>query len=380
MLLKWRGAGMEGKGLEVFEVGPCEDAYHMGFLTGQRFSNKIRSRLATDLILQDQLLPFARSPQSQPLIKALSDTNRNKFPRYWAELVGTAEGSGVPLLHVIFIILLNFRKEILPFVPKTSTKPSEDTIDDCSDIMVVSDSMAFAAHNEDANVALVGHTYLIKGTLHTGLSFTAYTYAGELPSCAFGFNSHGLAFTLNSVPPTEDEIVAGGIGRNFISRDLLEARSIDDALARIRSSEVSVGHSYNLIDVKTRRILNVETATRNRVSIHEVGAVPFFHANMYLHLHVEQAGNNLSSFFLDVKAQDENSISRQKRAALLPKKSKHDFLSLVGDMEDARYPIYMTGPLLYTLCTAVINLDEQTLSIVEGNPKEGETSHVFSMT
>ncbi|KAK3005228.1 hypothetical protein RJ639_016989 [Escallonia herrerae] len=368
---------MEGKGLEVFEVGPCEDAYHMGFLTGQRFSNKIRSRLATDLTLRDQLLPFVRSPQSQPLIKALSDTNRKKFPRYWAELVGIAEGSGVPLLH---IILLNFRKEILPFVPKTSTKPSEDTIDDCSDILVVSDSMAFAAHNEDANVALVGHTYLIKGTLHTGLSFTAYTYAGELPSCAFGFNSHGLAFTLNSAPPTEDEIVAGGIGRNFISRDLLEATSIDDALAamedsntvallhvkRIHSSEVSVGHSYNLVDVKKRRILNVETASRNRVSIHEVGAVPFFHANMYLHLHVEQA--------------DENSISKQKRAALLPKKSKDDSLSLVGDMEDARYPIYITGPLLYTLCTAVINLDEQTLSIVEGNPKEGETSHVFSMT
>ena len=38
------------------------------------------------------------------------------------------------------------------------------------------------------------------------------------------------AFTLNSVPPSENEIVAGGIGRNFVSRDLLEATSIDDAL------------------------------------------------------------------------------------------------------------------------------------------------------
>lgn len=38
------------------------------------------------------------------------------------------------------------------------------------------------------------------------------------------------AFTLNSVPPCEDEIAAGGIGRNFVSRDLLEATSIDDAL------------------------------------------------------------------------------------------------------------------------------------------------------
>ena len=38
------------------------------------------------------------------------------------------------------------------------------------------------------------------------------------------------AFTLNSVPPIEEEIVAGGIGRNFIARDLLEASGIDDAL------------------------------------------------------------------------------------------------------------------------------------------------------
>ena len=38
------------------------------------------------------------------------------------------------------------------------------------------------------------------------------------------------AFTLNSVPPIEDEIVAGGIGCNFISRDLLEASGIDDAV------------------------------------------------------------------------------------------------------------------------------------------------------
>ena len=56
------------------------------------------------------------------------------------------------------LILLNFRKEILPFVPNTAKNSKVDTADDCSDVLVVSDSMAVAAHNEDANVALVGHT------------------------------------------------------------------------------------------------------------------------------------------------------------------------------------------------------------------------------
>nr|GMD93936.1 Acyl-coenzyme A:6-aminopenicillanic-acid-acyltransferase [Ipomoea batatas] len=195
------------------------------------------------------------------------------------------------------ILLLNFRKEILPFIrneetqPKGNNKNNNDDGDDCSDILVVNDSMAIAAHNEDANVALVGHTYLIKATLFDGTTFTAYTYAGELPSCAFGFNSHGV---------------------------------------RISSSEASVGHSYNLVDTRTRRILNVETASRYRVSVLEVGETPFFHANMYLHLHVNQA-------------HDENSLSRQKRAASLPKGSKSDYLELLGDMHDKKYPIYMTG-------------------------------------
>lgn len=57
------------------------------------------------------------------------------------------------------VILINFRKEIIPFLPKTATNLNVDTPDDCSDVLVVSEAMAIAAHNEDANVALVGHTY-----------------------------------------------------------------------------------------------------------------------------------------------------------------------------------------------------------------------------
>lgn len=59
-------------------------------------------------------------------------------------------------------------------------------------------------------------------------------------------------------------------------------------LQRIQSSEVSVGHCYNLIDISTRKILTVETASKNRLAVYEINATPFFHANMYLHLQVPQ--------------------------------------------------------------------------------------------
>ncbi|WOL09309.1 hypothetical protein Cni_G18062 [Canna indica] len=342
--------------LEIFDVGPCEEPYQMGFLIGQKFSSMIQSRVARDLILQQQLLPFAQTPQAEPLIEAICTANRQRYPAYWDELLGTADGSGVPVLH---IILLNFRKEILPFIIK-ETVPD----DDCSDILVVNDSMAIAGHNEDATIALVGHTYMVRARLPNGLLFTAYTYAGELPSCAFGFNSNGIAFTLNSVPPKVEEIIAGDIGRNLISRDLLESTHLEDALNRICSSNTSVGHSYNLVDVRSRRILNVEAASRNRFSIHEVGKTPFFHANMYIHLKVKQV-------------QDDNSICRQRRAAQLSSQSKSSILSILGDSADEKYPIYMTGPTLYTLCTVFIDVDEKTISIFQGNPKNGNVSFVF---
>ncbi|KAK1284888.1 hypothetical protein QJS10_CPB20g02088 [Acorus calamus] len=350
-------------GLETFEVGPCEEAYEMGYLVGQSFSHLIRSRVDSDLILRHQLLPFARSPEAQSLIQSLSTANREMFPRYWDELSGMADGSGVSALQ---LVLLNFRKEILPFLPKTAAVQESPVTgdDDCSDVLVVNKAMAIAAHNEDANVALVGHTYLIKATLPGRLSFTAYTYAGELPSCAFGFNSYGMAYTLNSVPPIQDEIFAGGIGRNFISRSLLEATDIDDAMSRIRSCNVSVGHSYNLVDVRGRKIMNVETASRKRISVREVGSTPFFHANMYMHLQVEQV-------------QDENSICRHKRAAQLSAHSEAEILSILGDTDNEKYPIYMSGPTLYTLCTALIDLDKQTLSIIEGTQRM-EEFHIYS--
>ncbi|KAF3792805.1 hypothetical protein EJ110_NYTH10757 [Nymphaea thermarum] len=361
-MVESRGGGSEAE-LQTLEVSNCR-GYELGFSIGKRFSGLIKSRVAKDQLLQTQLRPFADTPQGHSLVEALSASNRNRYPTYWDELLGTAEGSGASLLD---IILMNLRKETLPFIPTVKQVAETEANSDCSDVLVLSDKLAIVAHNEDAATAIIGHFYLVRATLPSGVSFTAYTYAGELPSGAFGFNSHGLAFTLDSVPPMKEEIVAGGIGRNFVSRDLLEATGIDDALQRIREPSISVGHCYNLVDIRSRKILNVEAASCNRMSVYEVGPTPFFHANMYLHLPIKQA-------------QDENSISRQARAAQLSKQKEEDILSLLGDSTGQKFPIYMEGPTLKTSCTVLIDVDKRTLSILQGNPKDRKVSHVFCIS
>ena len=53
--------------------------------------------------------------------------------------------------------------------------------------------------------------------------------------------------------------------------------------------------------------------------------------------------NNKLESWVSVKVQDENSISRQRKASALPKSTKKDILAVLGNSEESKYPIYMTG-------------------------------------
>mmetsp|Transcript_17979 Transcript_17979/g.8415 ORF Transcript_17979/g.8415 Transcript_17979/m.8415 type:complete len:87 (-) Transcript_17979:123-383(-) len=75
-------------------------------------------------------------------------------------------------------------------------------------------------HNEDQTPQFVDRNVMVKAKLGS-LEFTTYLYAGRLPTSAFGFNNHGIAYTINWVAPKT--FVSGGLGRTFISRNLLEA-------------------------------------------------------------------------------------------------------------------------------------------------------------
>jgi hypothetical protein len=86
--------------LDVFDAGRCADGYALGLAVGRRFADAIGSRMRRDLVLREQLLPFASTAEARPLLAALQAANSERYPRYWDELVGTADGSGVPLLHV----------------------------------------------------------------------------------------------------------------------------------------------------------------------------------------------------------------------------------------------------------------------------------------
>ena len=53
-------------------------------------------------------------------------------------------------------------------------------------------------HNEDNDKIMLDHSAFFDVKLGS-TRFVAFTYFGDLPTTAFGFNNHGIAFSLNYV-------------------------------------------------------------------------------------------------------------------------------------------------------------------------------------
>ena len=206
----------------------------------------------------------------------------------------------------------------------------------------------------------------------------ALCYAGELPTAAFGFNSAGVAFTLNSLPPLR--AARGLAARNFVSRNLLGATGLDDALRRVTEPAQSVGHNYNLLgfvpggfragsSAGGRRLVTVEVGPGGNTSSLAVGpGEAYFHANMFVRLPVPQAPGRTAS------------SERRHRAAEArwhpPPASLGDALSVLGD------------PLIYsgdppggstTLASCVFDLARRELYVLRGNPVEWGVANTFAL-
>lgn len=108
-------------------------------------------------------------------------------------------------------------------------------------------------------------------------NFTAYVYAGQLAtsgmprSCSITRSVrlqqvhrllHELPEDLRGQYVRFPSFIVDkkGWGRNFVTRRLLEARSIDQALNIVMNPNCFVGHNYQIMSLSERRAYDVEVA------------------------------------------------------------------------------------------------------------------------
>lgn len=211
---------------------------------------------------------------------------------------------------------------------------------------------------------------------------------------AYFWNEHGVVGSQNGLYP--NHCLYGGLGRNFVSRHLVAATSLEDAIARATMGNQATGHSFNLASKYEERLVNIEVKP-NVESSGSSGQVRSLSQSPYVITSVEK-GSSLfhANCYIYMDADADCSTSSQHRMAraseLPPAKSVQDVLVTLGDTEDKDYPIYRSGvgddkDNGYTISTVLFHLgfenkthastsaSDASVTIYLNNPKTHENIH-----
>lgn len=322
--------------------------YEFGFAIGKHFAEQIHKAYDTYSFL-NELLAYHQSSVGQERFDTMLSIHEEKYPQYLQELQGMAKGAERSFTEVF---LVNLRGEYRGFINE------KDEIRGCADCSLLNDGLAIIGHNEDGSPVFRDHMYIIHAKIEDNAAFTACSYPGFLCGNAFGFNAHGICFSVDNIRPENIQI---GIARHFLARSLLDAKSINDAIQCVTPEGRASGFSYTIGSIPERRIVQLEV-TPDQFHIKEIRTVNF-HAN-----HVLEIPETAQTI-------DTSSACRVARArAILNSKSVEkvdDILAILGDQTHSEYPIYRSAKApdpTETFCTALFDLDMREMRIYSGHP------------
>ena len=322
----------------------------VGFAIGQRFAAQIHRSLDAYRFLQEQVLPYHRTPEGQARYQQLLELHQIRYPDYFAELEGIAQGSRRSFED---LLLVNLRGEYRGYLPG------------CSDCALVTDDAALIGHNEDGAPSFRGSMYLVHAKVEGKPAFTALSYPGFLCGNAFGFNAEGICFSVDHVQPRNGGV---GVARHFIARSLLEARSLDDAIKRATVPGRASGFSYTIGSIPERRVIVIEVSPANH-RVREIRGA-YFHANHYQEL-AEVA--QIISPSSRARVERARVMMQEHGLAGLSEQGAAGVLAILGDQTDEQHPIHCTATApdqSATLCTALFDLDARQLRIYTDHPTQ----------
>lgn len=230
--------------------GSSTDVFHA---LGVRLRAAIIAYLADTPLLPRLRRHVATEPGARRLA-AVRDAGRVRCPRAWAELAALADGAGAA---VDDLLLLNLRGDLGRL----------DGPYGCSDLAWRRDTSVIA-HNEDGDVADLGHCLLLTLATDEAPAVTAFWYPVFLPGNAITVTEHSLVWTIDSLTVEQP---AAHPGRHFVARDLQRrAGTLDQAIGYLGSHPSAGGFAYNLGD-RSGRVVSMDTAAGRHESV-EVGA------------------------------------------------------------------------------------------------------------
>jgi len=336
----------------AYEIS-ASSLYDAGLQQGRLASSRIRAWI--DSPEMRSVVNFTRGPGGREAFEELKRKNGQAFPQLAEEIRGIAEGADLDLDSVWAANL----------IPELEGLMDVYISGHCSDIFAISEQ-GFASgfshgHNEDWSGRVNELFYFVKITATDGANFSScagLAYPGALIGWAPTWNTHGLYLTQNSLFPRG--VRPNGLASTFVQRDAicgLTSSSIDEVVDSITSKPWSYGASVNLIDLRSRRFLNIEVFEDKHAILEVTEAMGnYSHFNVYKHLLPGK-----------LDAPEASSLHRQARADALP--APHDrkaVMSILSDAHDQQQPIYRNE----TLATLVLDGLTGVLDVWAGSSAE----------
>ena len=204
--------------------------------------------------------------RGHPFVRDLRRAAEDAFPAHVAELDGMAAGLG---WSPDDIFLWNCRGELIHNAP-----------DGCTTLAAVSKAgdARFIAHNEDGDPYLRDKCLLVDIRPDGKPGFVSFYYPGSLPGHTFAANRAGLAQAINNVRIKHPAI---GVPRMVLTRAVLDARSLDEAVRLLSDAKRASGFHHTLGCAGDARVLSIE-ATVARCSVRDAAPLSG-HANHLIH-------------------------------------------------------------------------------------------------
>lgn len=217
--------------IRVFEVHGNE--YEMGYQVGEVFKDYLQG-------LIPRFEKMLGDAEMRAAVEGVTAKLRLQYPNLLMEMEGRADGAGIPrdaAMLMFFIELYTHQNGCTTAILKKEN----------GHVLFCHNDDEFSYHTD--NVALIKYNY-------GDFWIISYTVAYALAGSAFSWNSAGMVFSSNFIFGSQVDFYS--ISRFVMERDIINARSMDEAMEKLRSCQVASAFSLNILDSNTDAVVNVE--------------------------------------------------------------------------------------------------------------------------
>ncbi|WP_076518116.1 C45 family autoproteolytic acyltransferase/hydolase [Thalassolituus maritimus] len=198
------------------------------------------------------------------------DVLKDKVPDLLLELEGLADGAGITRLQAL---AFQYRRELIGI---NAQPDSQKVVGDCTTFAVNADNSHLLGQtvDQDGLISEFATVLKIKSADPAAPEILMFSFVGMLGY--LGINSFGVGVCINLLTTN---VVAKGVSPYLLVREMLNCRSAEEAVARIRKLPKATARAFTIVD--KFGITCCEFTTDSFYSWQPEG--DFFRANHFLH-------------------------------------------------------------------------------------------------